>query len=225
MRKHVMAALRGNKRDAPASRGAQTQRIPGVNLSLGLTFYCSASRLAAPPPRFPSKGLRTMQRPPARLLASAAVLAALAVGGCSTTTTLAGSPDTTGSIATDTAPRTAVQWRQEMDSWGAALPRQSGRSGRGGPLRPGAARHRPARAGRRRARAIGDPQSGQSRRARRLWPGARRQRQLPAGARRAQPRPHARTSPIGASCRCRARCSIRWAAMPTRSGTTPARCG
>ena len=58
-----------------------------------------------------------MQRPPARLLASVAVLAALTVGGCSTTTGPS-SPDTTGSIATDTAPRSAVQWRQEMDSWG-----------------------------------------------------------------------------------------------------------
>jgi Flp pilus assembly protein TadD len=58
-----------------------------------------------------------MQRPPARLLASVAVLAALSVGGCSTTTGTS-SPDTTGSIATDTAPRSKVQWRQEMDSWG-----------------------------------------------------------------------------------------------------------
>jgi Flp pilus assembly protein TadD len=58
-----------------------------------------------------------MQRPPARLLASVAVLAALSVGGCSTTTGTS-SPDTTGSIATDTAPRSQVQWRQEMDSWG-----------------------------------------------------------------------------------------------------------
>ena len=58
-----------------------------------------------------------MQRPPARLLASVAVLAALSVGGCSTTTGPP-SPDTTGSIATDTAPRSTVQWRQEMDSWG-----------------------------------------------------------------------------------------------------------
>jgi Flp pilus assembly protein TadD len=58
-----------------------------------------------------------MQRPPARLLASVAVLAALSVGGCSTTTGPA-SPDTTGSIATDTAPRSPVQWRSEMDSWG-----------------------------------------------------------------------------------------------------------
>jgi Flp pilus assembly protein TadD len=58
-----------------------------------------------------------MQRPPARLLAS--VLAVLALGGCSTTTIGSSSPDTTGSIATDTAPRTAAQWRAEMDAWGA----------------------------------------------------------------------------------------------------------
>jgi Flp pilus assembly protein TadD len=56
-----------------------------------------------------------MQRSPARLLSSIAVFAALAVGGCSTK---AGLPDITGSIATDATPRTAVQWRQEMDSWG-----------------------------------------------------------------------------------------------------------
>jgi Flp pilus assembly protein TadD len=62
------------------------------------------------------EGLGTMQRPPARLLASAATLAVFvaALAGCSTT----GSPDTTGSIAVDNAPRSAVQWRQEMDSWG-----------------------------------------------------------------------------------------------------------
>jgi len=57
-----------------------------------------------------------MQRPPARLLASVAILAALAASGCSTTSGT--SPDTTGSIATDTAPRSAAQWRSEMDSWG-----------------------------------------------------------------------------------------------------------
>ena len=108
---------------------------------------------------------------------------------------------------------------------GRALPRQSARSGRCDPLRPGAARHRPARAGRGRARTGRDPQSEAYRRARRLWPRARRRRQLPAGARRAQPRPHARISPTGASSRCRARCSIRWAGTPTRSATTRARCG
>jgi len=58
-----------------------------------------------------------MNRPPARLLASAAVMAALVVGGCSTTTS-PGSSDITGSIATDNTPRTQTQWRQEMDVWG-----------------------------------------------------------------------------------------------------------
>jgi Flp pilus assembly protein TadD len=58
-----------------------------------------------------------MPRPPAHLLATVAVLAALSVGGCSTTAGTSSS-DTTGSITTDTAPRSQVQWRQEMDSWG-----------------------------------------------------------------------------------------------------------
>jgi Flp pilus assembly protein TadD len=62
-----------------------------------------------------------MLRPPAhpsrRLLASAALVAALAVAGCSTTS-LSPTADATGSIATDNAPRSAVQWRMEMDSWG-----------------------------------------------------------------------------------------------------------
>jgi Flp pilus assembly protein TadD len=55
-----------------------------------------------------------MQRIPGRLLASAAILVALATGGCSTTTTT----DTTGSIGMAAAPRSQVEWRQEMDSWG-----------------------------------------------------------------------------------------------------------
>jgi Flp pilus assembly protein TadD len=59
-----------------------------------------------------------MQRPPAhpsrRLLASAAIVAALALGACSTT-----APDTTGSIGVDNTPRTTAQWHQEMDAWGA----------------------------------------------------------------------------------------------------------
>ena len=59
-----------------------------------------------------------MYRPSARLLASAAVVAALALGGCSTVTTGTSSADVTGSIRSETAPRTPVQWRQEMDSWG-----------------------------------------------------------------------------------------------------------
>jgi Flp pilus assembly protein TadD len=56
-----------------------------------------------------------MQRSSARLLASVAVLAALATGSCSTTSNNA--PDATGSIATPSAPRSQVEWRQEMDTF------------------------------------------------------------------------------------------------------------
>lgn len=60
-----------------------------------------------------------MQRPTARLFASVAVLAALAVGsGCATTTGSTGTADVTGSIGTDKTPRTDAQWRKEMDTWG-----------------------------------------------------------------------------------------------------------
>jgi Flp pilus assembly protein TadD len=59
-----------------------------------------------------------MHRPPARYLASAAIAMALAAGGCSTMTTGASSPDVTGSIRTEAAPRSGVEWRQEMESWG-----------------------------------------------------------------------------------------------------------
>ncbi|AMN45116.1 tetratricopeptide repeat protein [Rhodoplanes sp. Z2-YC6860] len=58
-----------------------------------------------------------MYRPPARLLFSTALFATLALGGCSTT----GSPssaDVTGSIRPASAPRSNVEWRNEMDSWG-----------------------------------------------------------------------------------------------------------
>ena len=57
-----------------------------------------------------------MQRPPARLLASAAVLAALTVSSCSTTTN--SGLDTTGSIATAAVPHSQVEWRQELETWG-----------------------------------------------------------------------------------------------------------
>jgi len=63
-----------------------------------------------------------MYRSPARLLASAAITAvfgaALSVGGCSTMGTATSTSDTTGSIRTDAAPRSNVEWRQEMDTWG-----------------------------------------------------------------------------------------------------------
>ena len=58
-----------------------------------------------------------MHQKPARLLASAAILLALAAGGCST---ISGTTaDTTGSIGADRTPRTQADWRQEMDAWGA----------------------------------------------------------------------------------------------------------
>jgi Flp pilus assembly protein TadD len=59
-----------------------------------------------------------MHRPPARFLAFAAISVALAGAGCSTITS-GPSSDTTGSIRTETAPRSNVEWRQEMESWGA----------------------------------------------------------------------------------------------------------
>jgi Flp pilus assembly protein TadD len=55
-----------------------------------------------------------MQRSRARLFASAAVVAALALGGCSTTS--GPLSDVTGSVAA--APRTETDWRQEMARWG-----------------------------------------------------------------------------------------------------------
>jgi Flp pilus assembly protein TadD len=59
--------------------------------------------------------MRFMHRHCLRLLASAgAVALAMAAAGCSTTPP----PDTTGSIATDTAPRTEAEWRREMNVWG-----------------------------------------------------------------------------------------------------------
>ena len=53
----------------------------------------------------------------ARLLASAALVAALALAaaGCSTT----GSGDITGSIKASDTPRTDVEWRQSLDGWAA----------------------------------------------------------------------------------------------------------
>ena len=43
---------------------------------------------------------------------------ALAVASCSTTSTGPSSADITGSIRTEQPKRSAVEWRQEMDSWG-----------------------------------------------------------------------------------------------------------
>jgi Flp pilus assembly protein TadD len=59
--------------------------------------------------------MRFMHLSHLRLLASASVVVlAMAATGCSTTAP----PDTTGSIATDTAPRTEAEWRREMSVWG-----------------------------------------------------------------------------------------------------------
>ena len=61
----------------------------------------------------PTEGLRSMHRPPARLLASVALLVALAAGGCST---MNGSSDSTGSVAA--APRNEADWRRDMQVYG-----------------------------------------------------------------------------------------------------------
>jgi Flp pilus assembly protein TadD len=63
------------------------------------------------------QGLRDMYRSPARLVATAAIAAALAGGGCSTMA-VTSSLDTTGSIRQEVKPRSSVEWRQQMDSWG-----------------------------------------------------------------------------------------------------------
>jgi Flp pilus assembly protein TadD len=59
-----------------------------------------------------------MSRSSARLLASVALVATLALGACSTTTG-GSSSDVTGSIRSEPAPRSQIQWRQEMDTWSA----------------------------------------------------------------------------------------------------------
>jgi Flp pilus assembly protein TadD len=62
-------------------------------------------------------GMRLTKTNPARLLASAALVAliAAAVGGCQTTK----SQDTTGSIGAGPAPSSEAGWRSEADKWGA----------------------------------------------------------------------------------------------------------
>jgi Flp pilus assembly protein TadD len=57
-----------------------------------------------------------MRRSHSRLLASLGIAAALAAAGCSSTS--GQWPDSTGSIATATAPRTEAEWRREVDVWG-----------------------------------------------------------------------------------------------------------
>jgi Flp pilus assembly protein TadD len=149
-----------------------------------------------------------MQRSPARLLASVAVLAALSAGGCSTTTGTS-SPDTTGSIATDNAPRSQVQWRQEMDSWGERY--------RANPSDPDAA-VRYAQA----LRAVG--QRAQAAAVLEQAALHNQDNRVVLGAYGRALADTRRISPIGASCRCRARCLTRWAVMSMRSGTMPVRC-
>jgi Flp pilus assembly protein TadD len=57
-----------------------------------------------------------MYRPPARLLASIAVLATLSAGGCATMP--GSSSDVTGSIESTPTPHTEADWRREMAVWG-----------------------------------------------------------------------------------------------------------
>lgn len=57
-----------------------------------------------------------MNRPSAPLLASVALVAALAAGGCAATT--GSSLEATGSLRTASAPRSAAEWRREMEIWG-----------------------------------------------------------------------------------------------------------
>ena len=157
-----------------------------------------------------------MQRPPARLLASAAVLAALAVGGCSTTTG-SGSPDTTGSIAP--TPRRAPLCNGGR-RWMPGAQRY-----RANPADPDAAIRyaqalRASASARRPPPSSSNPRSTIRTTAPCSAPMAARSPTTATSSRRStcSTAPIRRTSPTGASCRCRARCSTRWAAMPTRSG-------
>ena len=154
-------------------------------------------------------------RPAAHLLASAAVAAVLALSAAGCTTT---GDDTTGSIG----PPSAAAHRRRLAALarrlGRALPRQPERCRGRHRLCAGAARHRAARPGRRRAGTGVDPQSAQQGVARRLWPRAGRCRQLQTGARRARPRAYAR--PAGLAHPQRARRGAR-PDGPPRGGATP----
>ena len=133
----------------------------------------------------------------------------------------------TGSLgaATSPPPVQAAEWRAAHEAWGERY--------RANPNDPEAAigyaqalrGDRPARAGGGRARA------GRDRKTRSIsacsapmaarWPtSATTSRRSTCSTARTR-----RTSRTGASCRCRARCSTRWAATRTRSATTPPRCG
>ena len=93
--------------------------------------------------------------------------------------------DVTGSLTTKAEPSPDRRSAARRRSLWRALSRQSQGCRCGAGLWPGAARQRPARAGRRRARAGQHRQSRQQAAARGLGPRARRQRQFPAGLRRA----------------------------------------
>lgn len=67
-----------------------------------------------------------MHRPSAPLLASVALVAALAAGGCAATT--GASLEKMGSISAASAPRSAAEWRREMEVWGQRY-RQAPRDG------------------------------------------------------------------------------------------------
>ena len=183
-----------------ALHGAARNSRP-VNLSLGLTFYCSglvrrrrrpdsrrglahdASTTRAPP------RLRRRSAPPGRrrLL------------------------DHDGALARHhridrdrrRAAHATPSGGRRCDSWGERYRANPRRSGRGDALCPGAARA--SASARRPPPCSNRPRStirSIPRCARRLWPRARRHRQLPAGARGAQPRPHAGPAglahPVGA---------------------------
>ena len=144
-----------------------------VNQSLGLTFYCSGIPLERQPSgsHAPEQSPR---RPPARLgRAGLARPVGRRLQDHRRRHHRLARP-----FSDPTAPHTEADWRQ-MPRSGGPLPRQYRRcQGRHG-LCPGAARHRPARPGGRRAAAGLDPQSQQHEAARRLWPRAGRRRAIP----------------------------------------------
>ncbi len=182
-----------------AGRAASLQ----VNHSLGLTFYCS-EHAAGPSP--------------SDLLAFAATVAA--VWRCRRP---AARPPATKSPARSPSRArrsTDAEWRRRARNLRQPLPRQSQRRRGRHRLCPGAARHRPARAGGGGAGAGLDPQSAQHAAARRLWPRAGRCRRIHRSARRARPRPHAGQSGLAHPQRARRRARPDG---PPRRGAAPLR--
>ena len=144
------------------------------------------------------------------------VALALALGGCKTLSTA----DTTGSIGpASSAPRGEDEWRREAEALGEKF--------RANPKDPEIAirysralrGERPAYAGGRGTRTDRDLQSRTTRRC--SAPMAARSRMPATTIRRStcSPARIRRTSRTGASSRCRAPCSTRWAATTRRSGT------